>query len=495
VAVVGDIVIIGAGPAGLTAAYELVRRGHRPTVLETGHQVGGLSRTVERDGWRFDIGGHRFFTRVPEISRLWQEILGPDAFPLRPRTSRILFRDQLFDYPLRAPNVLRLLGPAEATRSVLSYLAARAFPPRDQSHFEGWVSARFGRRLYRMFFKTYTEKVWGVPATEISAAWAAQRIKNLSLLRAALDALGSRTQRQLVTSLVDQFHYPIYGAGMMWEALAEQVTSAGARILLDTPVTSVCRGRTGAERILARRGAVRTDFPARQVISSMPLTDLVLAMDPPAPAQVRSAAEALRYRDFILVAVIVAEDAAFPDNWIYVHTPGVRVGRIQNFGAWSSHLTRQGRTCLGLEYFATQSDDLWSCPDTDLLALARSELETIGLLRGDQIQAGYVVRVPRAYPVYDTGYADKVAVLRRWLAEAVPNVHPVGRNGMHRYNNQDHSMYTAMLTVQNLLDGAGHDVWSVNVDGAYHESGPHAAGAAGVTGTGRAAPVFTADGG
>ncbi|GGL97413.1 MULTISPECIES: NAD(P)/FAD-dependent oxidoreductase [Micromonospora] len=483
-------VVIGAGPAGLTAAYELTRRDASVEVVESDDVVGGISRTVERDGWRFDIGGHRFFTKVPQVAALWHEILAAEDFLLRPRMSRIHYRGRLFDYPLKAGNALRNLGVVEATRCVGSYLWSRLRPPADQSHFEGWVSARFGARLYRMFFKTYTEKVWGIPATELQADWAAQRIKNLSLAGAVRNALLPSRDRTAITSLIEEFEYPKYGPGMMWERCAELVTRAGGRVTLNAPAQTVHRagGRAVAVTVTDATGTRR--IAADHVVSSMPISALVRAMDPPAPEPVRAAADALRYRDFLTVALVVPSTAGFPDNWIYVHTPGVRVGRIQNFGSWSPYLVRDGFTCLGLEYFVNVGDELWSADDDALVALGTAELARLGLVDPEAVSAGYVVRMPKAYPVYDEGYEQAVETIRRWLAEAVPNVYPVGRNGMHRYNNQDHSMLTAMLTVSNILDGTAHDVWTVNVEESYHEESGHEQTGAGQHGTGRAAPVL-----
>jgi len=490
-----SVVVIGAGPAGLTAAYQLGKAGVPSVVLESSDQVGGISRTVERDGWRFDIGGHRFFTKVPEVEALWHEILPDEDFLLRPRMSRIFYDGTLFDYPLRATNALRGLGLVEAVRCLLSYLWVRVRPPADQSHFEGWVAARFGWRLYRTFFKTYTEKVWGVDATEIQADWAAQRIKNLSLMSAVTRAVLPRRGRTDITSLIEQFQYPRLGPGQMWETCARRVQRLGGDLLLDAPVHRVERDASGATAVVATVGGRSTRLPADDVISSMPIGELVLAMDPPAPARVRAAAADLRHRDFLTVALVVPERFSFPDNWIYVHTPGVRVGRVQNFGSWSPFLVKDGRTCLGLEYFVDEGDDTWRTPDDELVALAERELRQLGLVAGDVVEAGYVVRQPKAYPVYDEHYRANVDVLREWLADAVPNVHPVGRNGMHRYNNSDHSMLTAVLAVENVLAGAVlHDVWSVNVDEDYHEqrrpADPYPTSPAGAAGTGRDAPVL-----
>ena len=489
-----NIVVIGAGPAGLTAAYQLVKRGLPVTVVEGDAMVGGISRTARREGWRFDIGGHRFFTKVPEVEALWHEILPADQFLLRPRMSRIYYQGKLFDYPLRAKNALRQLGPVEALRCVLSYAWARVRPPKDQSNFEGWVAARFGYRLYRIFFKSYTEKLWGIPAHEIQADWAAQRIKNLSLSSAIRNALLPRRNQKEITSLIEEFEYPKLGPGMMWEAAHQKVEGAGGRVVLETKVRQIHHrdGRaTGVTAVVtggygagagAPRGSRRDVgsehyYPADHVISSMALSSLLLSMDPPVPAAVRAAALDLKYRDFLTIALVVPESAGFPDNWIYVHSPEVKLGRIQNFGSWSPHLVKAGRTCLGLEYFVTVGDELWTMPDEALVELGKRELATLGLVPAERVERGFVVRMPKAYPMYDDTYAGNVEVLRGWLAANTPNVHPVGRNGMHKYNNQDHSMYTAMLTVENILDDAGHDVWEVNVEADYHEEKRSAAAA------------------
>ena len=477
-----EVVVIGAGPAGLTAARELARHDVPTTVLEADGVVGGISRTVERDGWRFDIGGHRFFTKVPRVRRFWDEVLPDGEFLLRPRRSRILYRGRFYDYPLRPLGALRNLGAVEAARCAASYVRARISPPADQSHLAGWVAARFGERLYRHFFQSYNEKVWGVPATAIRADWAAQRIKDLSLGRAVLSALRpgrfTRSGAPAITSLIERFHYPRLGPGMMWERCAELVQAAGCKVHLDRPVTRIRHAGGRAVEVETTADGATTTHPCTHVVSSMPLAELVRVMHPPVPADVRAAADALRFRDFLTVALVVPGDAAFPDNWIYVHSPEVRVGRIQNFGAWSPDMVKPGRTCLGLEYFVNATGDLWGRPDAELVALATAELAALGL--GDRVETGYVVRMPRAYPVYDEGFAENVAILREWLAAHVLNVHPVGRNGMHRYNNQDHSMLTAMLAVENILGLGPHDVWSVNVEGEYHEEGR----------TGRDAPVL-----
>lgn len=479
------VVVIGGGPAGLTAAFELARHGYTSTILEGTKQFGGISRTETREGWRFDIGGHRFFTKVDRVEKFWHEVLPDGDFLLRPRMSRIFYKGKFYDYPLRAFNALSNLGIGEAILCMWSYLAVRVNPPKDQSNFEGWVAARFGWRLYRTFFKTYTEKVWGVPAHHIQADWAAQRIKNLSLWKAVINSLMPKGRNSTeVTSLIEQFQYPKFGPGMMWEAAAEQVKAKGTKIVTDSLATGVTRDAKGGLSVQVKGGK---SYPAKEVISTMPINELALNLTPKPPKRVIDAAKKLKHRDFLTVALVVPAEYSFPDNWIYIHEPGVRVGRIQNFGSWSPYLVKDGRTCLGMEYFVNEGDDMWTKSDDELVALASREIEQLKLVRPGAIEVGYVVRVPKAYPVYDAAYAENLDIVRHYLKDEWPDVHPVGRNGMHRYNNQDHSMLAAMITVDNLVTGASEDVWEVNVDEEYHEESS-TKGAP--SGTGRSAPVI-----
>lgn len=463
-------VVIGAGPAGLTAAYQLGKAGRTATVLEATDVVGGISQTAERDGWRFDIGGHRFFTKVKPVQELWHEILPDEDFLLRPRMSRIYYQGKFYDYPLKAFNALGNLGIIEAVRCVLSYLWARINPPKDQSKFEGYVAAKFGWRLYRTFFKTYTEKVWGVPADELEADWAAQRIKNLSLFGAIWNAITPRRNQKDITSLIEEFEYPRHGPGMMWERCHVLVEAQGSDVHFRQPVGTI-RHRDGlAFEVVGITDDKEVAHPCTEVISSMPIPRLVQAMEPAAPEEVLLAAKSLEFRDFLTVAIVVPEEDGFPDNWIYIHAPEVDVGRVQNFGSWSPQMIPdEGKTCLGLEYFVNEGDRLWVKDDADLIVQAEAEMVQLGLLAPGRVEKGYVVRMPKAYPMYDATYRENVDILRNWLHQNVPNVHPVGRNGMHRYNNQDHSMYTAMLTVENIVNGTSHDVWEVNVEAEYHE--------------------------
>jgi protoporphyrinogen oxidase len=469
-----DVLIIGAGPAGLTAAYMLAKRGCTSTVLESDTVVGGISRTAQRDGWRFDIGGHRFFTKVKQVEDVWFEILGPDDFLQRPRLSRVYYRGKFFDYPISAMNALRTLGFVEAVRCAGSYAWVRVHPPKDKTTLEGFVASRFGWRLYEHFFKVQSEKVWGVPCTEIQADWGAQRIKNLSLFRAVWESLQPkklrirRAKAKQVTSLIEEFNYPKYGPGMMWERCEEIVGAKGTKIAFDQTVTRVEHVDGRAVAVVAEDDGVPTRYECTHVISSMPISALLCAMDPPVPDAVLAAADGLRYREHITVGLVVNEKETFPDNWIYVNDASVKVGRIQNFGRWSPYMVKDGRTCLGLELFVNEGDEWWTMSDDDLIENGKRELHQIGLVDSSKIESGYVIRTLKAYPFYDATYKENVAKLAAWLAEHTPNVYPVGRNGMHRYNNQDHSMLTAMLSVENIF-GAHHDIWSVNVEAEYHE--------------------------
>ncbi|MGH9043548.1 MAG: NAD(P)/FAD-dependent oxidoreductase [Acidimicrobiales bacterium] len=484
------VVVIGAGPAGLTAAYELAKAGDPVVVAEADDVVGGISRTVERDGWRFDIGGHRFFTKVRAVERLWDEILPANDFLLRPRKSRIFYRGKYYDYPLRPLNALANLGPRESILCGLSYLAARLRPPEDQTNYEGWLVARFGWRLYRTFFKTYTEKVWGVPVSDMPADWAAQRVKNLELGKAIWNALTPKRNQTAITTLIEEFRYPKFGPGMMWEACRDKLVSMGTPILMSTEVSGIHLEEGKATGVtLSSRDGDRFQA-ASHVISSMPIAELIKCLDPAPSTEILEAGAALHYRDFLTVALVVPEDHGFPDNWIYVHAPEVKVGRIQNFGRWSPYMVREGTTCLGLEYFVFEGDELWSMADDALVKLATDELIGLGLAEAGVVERGYVVRVKKAYPYYDLSYSKSVSTISTWLAHNAPNVHLVGRNGMHKYNNQDHSMFTAMLTVENI-HGARHDIWGVNVEQEYHEerSVPETPAEVG-EGTGRDAPVL-----
>ncbi len=464
----GDrVVICGGGPAGLTAAYQLARKGYAVTVLEADKVLGGISRTARYKQFRFDIGGHRFFTKIRPVQDLWEEILA-DEFISVPRLSRILYNGQFFHYPLKAFNAVTGLGLFEAARIVVSYAKARLAPHPREDNLEEWVSNRFGDRLYRIFFKTYTEKVWGIPCTEIRAEWAAQRIQGLSLAKAILNATSLNRRAPTIKTLINEFRYPRLGPGQMWEACAKRIEEMGGKILMEQEVVNldVENGQVVAAQIRSKEGTERME--AEHFISTMPLAQLIAGIGDAAPEPVAAAARGLAYRDFILVALIIDKENLFPDNWIYVHTPGVQVGRIQNFNNWSAAMVPvDGVTCIGMEYFCFEGDGLWESADSALVELAASELAKLRLSPGAKVIDGAVVRMPKAYPIYDSEYRGHVDKISAHL-DTIGNLHTVGRNGMHKYNNQDHSMYTAMLAVENML-GANHDLWSVNTDLEYHE--------------------------
>lgn len=462
------VVIMGAGPAGLTAAYELSGQGVRSVVLEKDSMVGGLSRTAEYKGYLFDVGGHRFFTKVSLVDRMWHEVLGAD-FIKRSRLSRIYYRSKFFQYPLEPMNALMGLGLVESFLCGLSYLQAQAFPQRPEEDLERWVSNRFGKRLFKTFFKTYTEKVWGIPCREIQAEWAAQRIRGLSLTSLVWNALRPKRKQDkqnVIKTLIHEFEYPRRGPGMMWQKTRDIIEARDSRVVLRAPVEKI---RWEPGRVTAVQAGGQ-EYRGEQFISSIPIRELIERLDPAPPESLRRAAGDFKYRDFLTVALMVRGKDLFPDNWIYVHDPNVKVGRVQNYSNWSPEMVPDPEmSCLGLEYFCFEGDALWTTPDAELIGLARRELALLGLVDASRVEDGTVLRIEKAYPIYDATYRRGLAAVREFLS-TVPNLQLVGRNGMHRYNNQDHSMLTAMLAARNIL-GARYDLWQVNVEADYHEEG------------------------
>ena len=459
------VAVLGGGPAGLTAGYLLAQQGRPVIVLEAEDQVGGLAKTEVRDGYRFDLGGHRFFTKSKEVDDLWHEVM-KEEFLKRPRMSRIYWNGKFLDYPLNGMDVVKKLGPVELTRSGLSYLWALVKPKGKEENLEQWVSNRFGKRLYQHFFKGYTEKVWGVPTTELRAEWAAQRIKGLSFFSAAKAAFFGNGDNE-IKSLISEFHYPRFGPGQMWETMCDEIIALGGEVRLNTPVEDI---ELEDGRIVALTAGGERIEPG-EVISSLPLRATVgLAGEDSASDEVKSAAQGLRYRDFLTVALVIDGEDLFPDNWIYIHEPDVRVGRIQNYRSWSPWMVPdQSKACVGLEYFCFRGDDLWEMDDAQLVELAKDELAELGLVERAKVERGFVTRVPLAYPMYDADYAERVKAIRTWL-ETLGNLQQVGRNGLHRYNNSDHSMLTAIRAVENIVDGDAHDLWAVNAESVYHET-------------------------
>ena len=471
------VAVIGAGPAGLTAAYELQRRSdaHRPVVFDSGKIVGGISRTESHKGYRFDIGGHRFFTKVEEVEQMWHEVLGDDFITV-PRMSRIYYRGKYFDYPLKVFNALKNIGIYETFRIIISFAKWKLRPYPAEDSFKEWTINRFGGRLYMHFFRSYTKKVWGMDPEHISSDWAAQRIKNLSLPKAVWNAL---TGSNDTSSLIEEFQYPRLGPGMMWERCTEKVIEKGGEVRMNTKVVQVNRDGNRVTSIdlrtwdvdadTATDAAGKTDrFEADEFVNTMALRDLIHCIQPPPPQEVIDAANLLSYRDFMIVTLVLNVKDPFPDNWIYIHSPDISCGRIQNFRAWSPEmLPDQNTASIGMEYFCQAGDGLWTMDEDELTELASRELEELGLAPASSVIGSAIIRQPKAYPVYDDKYQEALAEIRKWI-ETLENFNTVGRNGLHRYNNQDHSMLSAMLAARNIL-GEDHNVWDVNVERSYHE--------------------------
>jgi protoporphyrinogen oxidase len=479
-----ETLIVGAGPAGLTTAYTLAKAGREALVLEKHPTlVGGISRTASHNGFLFDIGGHRFFSKSKEVVDLWDEIL-PDDFIERPRLSRIYYDGKFYAYPLRAFEALANLGLFESALCMASFGWAKLTPIKNPRTFHQWVRNQFGERLFSIFFKTYTEKVWGMSCDEISADWAAQRIKGLDLMGAVLDglkrSLGIRNKGEAgAKTLIESFRYPRKGPGMMWEAARAKIEAMGGRVLMGRTVASL---HYDAARHLWTVEACTADretetYLARNVVSSAPIRELMEAVQPP-PASLADARQ-LGYRDFLTVVLIGPSKTQLPDNWVYIHDPGVKVGRVQNFRSWSPEMIPDSTsTCLGLEYFCFEGDGVWAAPDAELIAVAKAEIGKIGLMDPADVVDACVVRQEKAYPIYNETYRAHVAAVRADLEANYPGLCLVGRNGMHKYNNQDHAMMTGLLTALNLIesltgngDPARYDVWEVNEDAEYGEAG------------------------
>jgi protoporphyrinogen oxidase len=476
-----EVFVIGAGPAGLTAAYCLTKETPSVVVIEKDPvYVGGISRTVRYNGFMFDIGGHRFFSKAKEVVDLWQEIL-PDDFIERPRLSRIFYGGKYYSYPLSAFEALANLGIIKSAACMLSYAYAKLRPVPNARTFHEWVRNQFGEKLFSIFFKTYTEKVWGMSCDEISADWAAQRIKGLDLGVAVMNALkraimprraAGKAGGPVVKTLIESFQYPRKGPGMMWEAAARKIVERGGEVRMGCELQRLAFDpdrKIWRVEVSAADGSSES-YTARHVISSAPVRELMAKIAPLPISYLH--ARALRYRDFLTVALMVKKPDLFPDNWIYIHDPAVKVGRVQNFRSWSPEMVPEGMSCLGLEYFCFEGDDLWNAADSDLIALAKDEIARIGLIDAADVVDACVVRQAKAYPVYDDSYRDNMAMVRLDLETSYPTLHLVGRNGMHKYNNQDHAMMTAMLTARNILAGERvYDIWDVNEDAEYHEAG------------------------
>lgn len=460
------VIIIGGGPAGLTAAWELARQNIRPFVFEKLDRVGGISRTENYKGYYFDMGGHRFFSKSQYANEFWELILGED-FLYRPRLSRIYYDGRFYNYPLKLFNVVEGLGVIQSVLIIASYLRWQIWPHPSEATFEQWVTNRFGQRLYETFFKSYTEKVWGIPCSELKADWAAQRIKDLSLRTAVISMF--LKPRDSIKTLISEFRYPRLGPGMLWTRVKEQIEEAGGSVQLESTIVGINRdGNRLIGVVVCQNGRTETVL-GTDFISSMPLTTFLRLLNPPPPREVMQAAAELKYRDFITVCLIVDREDLFPDNWLYIHDPAVKVGRIQNYKNWSEEMVPDPtRSSLGLEYFCNKGDELWTMADEELIALGKRELEAIGLVSVGDVSDGVVYRLEKTYPIYDQDYAHNLKIIKDFLAQ-FDNFQTIGRNGLHRYNNQDHAMLTGMLAVRNMLFGERNNLWVVNGEEIYHE--------------------------
>lgn len=463
-----SLIIIGAGPAGIAGALEAQENDLNVSVFEGDSQVGGIAKTAKYKGFYFDIGGHRFFSKNVKINRWWQDMLGGDFLEVK-RLSRIYFNGKFFYYPLRPINALLNVGFFESALIILSYIKAKFAPLAPEDNFERWIVNRFGRRLFRMFFKSYTEKVWGIPCEKISAQWAAQRIKGLSLAEVIKKALFSGGSKNSPKTLIEKFRYPAYGPGMMWERAARKIMKQGGEIFLASSVEKIFWEGDAVKKIAVKKtNGERIEKKADYFLSTMTLRHLVASLEPAPPDYVLRAAGCLHYRDFLTVVLIINKENVFPDNWIYIHDPEVKVGRIQNFKNWSEKMVPDKKmTCLGMEYFVFEKDGIWSSSDENLVNLAKEEIVKLKMCRMQDVQEGLVIRQKKAYPVYDGTYQENLDIIREYLKK-FNNLQQAGRNGLHKYNNMDHSMLTAQLAVRNFL-GEKNDVWNINSDSEYLE--------------------------
>jgi protoporphyrinogen oxidase len=464
-----NVIIMGAGPAGLAAGYELQRNGVESTLCEADPQVGGISKTIQYKNYYFDLGGHRFFTKFKEVDQLWHEVL-EDKFRKTPRISRIYYRNRFFNYPLTALNAFLGVGILDTLVILVSYFKTKVKPYPREDTFEEWVSNRFGRKLYSIFFKTYTEKVWGIPCAQIQAEWAAQRIKGLSLKTAIINAL-FKPKNSNIKTLIDEFDYPMYGPGMMYTEMQNKINALGGRVLLNSKVLKVNHKNFMIESIEYRDANGNnqvlngTDF-----ISSIPITELVQILNPTASPEVLEAALNLRYRSIITVDVIVNKTRLFPDNWIYIHSPEVKLGRIQNFKNWSAAMVPDSnKTSLGLEYFCNENDSFWNMSDEELFKLAAAELEKIKIAKAGEIEDYKIVRVPKSYPVYMMGYKPSLEIISKYITQ-FKNLQLIGRYGLFKYNNMDHSIMTGLYAAKNIVQGNNlYNTWEINTDDEYLE--------------------------
>jgi protoporphyrinogen oxidase len=451
------IAIIGAGPAGMTAGYELAKKIKDVDVYEAGPAVGGMAKTIDLWNQKIDIGPHRFFSNDTRINKLWLEVAGND-FEMVDRLTRIYYNKRFFHYPIKAFDALKNLGIFTAAGCVISYGMEKISPTKDTSTFEGWVTSRFGKKLFNIFFKTYTEKLWGIPSNVLDADFAAQRIKKFSLGEAMKTALFGNSGKH--KTLVDQFAYPHEGTGMVYERMAEFVKKQGGHVFLKTPIKRVLTKNNKAYAIELEDGTIRE---YDHIISSMPLSLMVTRL-PEVPENIKEAANSLKFRNTIIVYLNVQAKDLFPDNWLYVHSADLRMGRLTNFRNWVPQINgKEQSTICALEYWCYDEDDFWSWSDEKLIELGKEELRKTGLIGNAEISAGSVYKIHRCYPVYSSGYKDRLVPVENYL-KTVENLHVIGRYGAFKYNNQDHSILMGMLAAENILENKSHNLWNINTD-------------------------------
>ena len=454
--------VVGAGPAGLTAAYLLCKKGFAVDVYEADTEVGGMCKTIELWNNKVDIGPHRFFSNDRRVNELWLDVVGSD-YEMVSRLTRIFYKGKYFDYPLKPVNAFVNLGPLETTRCLLSYAQQRFTNGVECDDFERWVTKRFGYRLYSIFFKTYSEKLWGIPCTELDVDFAAQRIKKLSLYEAVKNAFfgggGHKT-------LVDEFAYPVGGTGMVYQKMADKIKEAGGRVMTSTPIKKICVEEGSVKGMQLSNGK---ELSYDSIISTMPLTHLVRTMDD-VPSNVREKVEGLKFRNTIIVYLNIAGKNLFPDNWLYVHSSELRTGRITNFRNWVPQICKTDTTILALEFWSNNDEELWQLDDAQLIDLAKKDIQKTGLIGNCTILDGAVYRVPKCYPVYQKGYKQNMDVIQPWL-NTIQNLQAIGRYGSFKYNNQDHSILMGILASENLAENKSHNLWDVNTDyESYQES-------------------------
>ena len=471
-----SVLIIGAGPAGLTAGYELIKKGYKVTIFEADKDfVGGISRTVEYKGFRFDIGGHRFFSKNKEVEKWWHDILEGD-FLLRPRLSRWFYKGKFFQYPIKPFELLGVFGLLDSAKIMLSYLWAKLFPIKPELSLADWCINNFGRYLAKPFFIDYNLKLWGIDPRQLSKEFTLQRIKGISFIGTLKESLYKTLRikgRTQAKSLIESFNYPKYGPGMLWEKVTACIREQGGDILMGHKVFKIVHSNGRLDKVFVKNSSgVTKEYIGDFLLSTMPLTELVLALSPEPEKQVVEAAKVLDFRDFITVALMVDKEVLPPDNWIYTHDKGMRSIRIQIFKNWSQYMVPdQTKSCIGFEYVCKDGDELWSKSRAELIELAQNELTILGFAKREEVFDAEVVRLRNVYPRYLIGFEKNVAIIKEYLQNTFPTniIQPIGRGGLHRYNNSDHSMMTAFLAVKNILGEGHYDQWEVNSDAEYHE--------------------------